>query len=55
VYLFVVSIATIQQQGIEMTDEITAVIEKLKYKIKDLIRAIDAKTTITLTAPNQLV
>lgn len=55
VYLYVVSIATIQQQGIELTGEITAVIEKLKYRIKQLIRDIDAKITISIAFPDKVL
>lgn len=40
IYLFVVSIESIQQQGIELTDELKLVLEQLKIKIRSLVDQI---------------
>jgi hydrogenase maturation protease len=46
VYLFVVSIETIQQQGIELTGEIQNSLMELKEKVKKLINVIKRKERI---------
>jgi hydrogenase maturation protease len=46
VYLFVVSIQTIQQQGIELTDEISNSLSELKDKVKKLINVIRRKEPV---------
>ena len=44
IHLFVVTIESLQQQGIELTPEITGVMDELKEKIHSLIKTISRET-----------
>jgi hydrogenase maturation protease len=47
IYLFVVSIETIQQQGIEITEEIQAIVTELKERIRQLVIDIEEQSLVT--------
>jgi hydrogenase maturation protease len=49
IHLFVVSIESIQQQGIELTKEVKAVVPELKNQIKTLVAQLNAAVPVSMT------
>jgi len=48
IHLFVVSIESIQQQGIELTDEVRKILPQLKNQIRELVQRLNERQLVVM-------
>ena len=48
IHLFVVSIESIQQQGIELTDDVRKILPQLKNQIRELVERLNERQPVVM-------